>query len=58
VNFPFGPVPETLTGTLRITLWLRRRFASGPAVDQVFINSKLGERAHWRKVGKYTISYD
>jgi hypothetical protein len=24
----------------------------------VFISSKLGDRAHWRKVGKYTISYD
>jgi hypothetical protein len=51
-------VPETLTGTLKITRWLRRRFASGPAVDQVFISPKLGERMHRCKGGKCVISYD
>lgn len=44
-NFPLGISPETVTGTFRITRWLRRRLASGPDVDHVFTNSQARRAA-------------
>lgn len=44
LNWPWAVFPKTVTGTLNITRWLRRRSEFGPGgEDQLLIGSTLGE---------------